>query len=132
MEIFKIVTLSISGLLLLTVGTLRLINPIKNYLKNSGIKLENDVNLLNEMRGVSSVMLIGGIIILLGTIIPKLTITSFVVATLILIGFAIGRLLSFGLDGKPNKLIVQGLISELVLGTANVFCLVNILVYKIR
>ena len=128
MEIFKIVTLSISGLLLLTVGTLRLINPIKNYLKNSGIKLENDVNLLNEMRGVSSVMLIGGIIILLGTIIPKLTITSFVVATLILIGFAIGRLLSFGLDGKPNKLIVQGLISELVLGTANVFCLVNILV----
>ena len=128
MEIFKIVTLSISGLLLLTVGTLRLINPIKNYSKNSGIKLENDVNLLNEMRGVSSVMLFGGIIILLGTIIPKLTITSFVVATLILIGFAIGRLLSFGLDGKPNKLIVQGLISELVLGAANIFCLVNALV----
>ena len=128
MEIFKIVTLSISGLLLLTVGTLRISNPIKNYLKNSGIKLENDVNLLNEMRGVSSVMLFGGIIILLGIIIPKLTITSFVVATLILIGFAIGRLLSIGLDGKPNKLIVQGLISELVLGTANLFCLVNILV----
>jgi len=128
MEIFKIVTLSISGLLLLTVGTLRISNPIKNYLKNSGIKLENDVNLLNEMRGVSSVMLFGGIIILLGIIIPKLTITSFVVATLILIGFAIGRLLSIGLDGKPNKQIVQGLISELILGTANIFCLVNILV----
>jgi len=128
MEIFKIVTLSISGLLLLTVGTLRISNPIKNYLKNSGIKLEKEVNLLNEVRGVSSVMLFGGIIILLGIIIPKLTITSFVVATLILIGFAIGRLLSIGLDGKPNKLIVQGLISELVLGTANLFCLVNILV----
>ena len=128
MEIFKIVTLSISGLLLLTVGTLRLINPIKNYLKNSGIKLEKEVNLLNEVRGVSSVMMCGGIIILLGTIIPKLTITSFVVATLIFLGFAIGRLLSIGLDGKPNKLIVQGLISELVLGAANIFCLVNILV----
>jgi len=128
MEIFNIVTLSISGLLLLTVGTLRLINPIKNYLKNSGIKLEKEVNLLNEVRGVSSVMLFGGIIILLGTILPKLTITSFVVATLILLGFAIGRLLSIRLDGKPNKLIVQGLISELVLGTANVFCLLNILI----
>jgi len=128
MEIFKIVTLSISGLLLLTVGTLRLINPIKNYLKNSGIKLEKEVNLLNEVRGVSSVMMCSGIIILLGTIIPKLTITSFVVATLIFLGFAIGRLLSIGLDGKPNKLIVQGLISELVLGAANIFCLVNILV----
>jgi hypothetical protein len=128
MEILKIVTLSISGLLLLTVGTLRLINPIKNYLKNSGIKLEKEVNLLNEVRGVSSVMMCGGIIILLGTIIPKLTITSFVVATLIFLGFAIGRLLSFGLDGKPNKQIVQGLISELVLGALNIFCLVNILV----
>ena len=128
MEIINIVTLSISGLLLLTVGTLRISNPIKNYLKNSGIKLANDVNLLNEMRGVSSVMLFGGIIILLGTFIPKLTIASFVVATLILLGFAIGRLFSIGLDGKPNKLIVQGLISELVLGAANIFCLVNALI----
>jgi hypothetical protein len=128
MEIIIIVTLSISGLLLLTAGTLRISNPIKNYSKNSGIKIENEVNLLNEVRGVSSVMLFGGIIILLGTIIPALTITSFVVAILILLGFAIGRLLSIGLDGKPNKLIVQGLISELVLGAANIFCLVTILV----
>jgi len=128
MEIINIVTLSISGLLLLTVGTLRISNPIKNYSKNSGIKLENEVNLLNEVRGVSSVMLFGGIIILLGTIVPELTITSFVVAILILLGFAIGRLLSIGLDGKPNKLIAKGLISELVLGAANIFCLVTTLV----
>ena len=128
MEILKIVTLSISGLLLLTVGTLRLINPIKNYLKNSGIKLEKEVNLLNEVRGVSSVMMCGGIIILLGTIIPKITTASFVVAILIFLGFAFGRLISIRLDGKPNKLIIQGLISELVLGFLNLFCLFNILI----
>ncbi len=128
MEIVKIVALLISGFLLLTVGALRLSNPIKNYLKNSGIKLSNDVNLLNEMRGLSSVMLFGGIIILMGTIIPKLTITSFVVAILIFLGFAIGRLISIGLDGKPNKQIVQGVIFELVLGSGNIFCLVNALV----
>ena len=128
MEILKTVTLSISGLLLLTVGTLRLINPIKNYLKNSGIKLEKEVNLLNEIRGVSSLMLCGGIVILLGTIVPKITTASFVVAVLIFIGFAIGRIISIRLDGKPNKLIIQGLISELVLGAANIFCLVNTLI----
>jgi len=128
MNIFNIVVLSISGLLLFSVGAMRLSNPIKNYLKNSGIKLENDVNLLNEMRGVSSVMLCGGIIILLGTLIPKLTLTSFVVATLLFIGFAIGRLLSMSLDGKPNKLIIQGLIFEVVLGALNIFGLVNNLV----
>jgi hypothetical protein len=114
MEILKIVTLSISGLLLFIVGTLRISNPIKYYSKNSGIKIENEVNILNEVRGVSSVMLFGGIIILLGIIVPKLTITSFVVTILILIGFAIGRLLSIGIDGKPNILIIRGLYSELV------------------
>lgn len=129
MEILKIVTLSISGLLLFVVaGVLRISNPIKTYLKNSGIKLENEVNVLSEARGMSSVMLFGGIIVLLGTIVPELTITSFVVAILIFLGYAVGRLLSIGLDGKPNKLIIQGLISELVLGAANVFCLVNMLV----
>ena len=118
----------LSGLLLFFVGTMRLSNPIKTYLKNSGIKLEKEVNLLNEMRGVSSVMMCGGIIILLGIFIPQLTFASFVVAALILLGFAIGRLLSIRLDGKPNKLIVQGLISEIVLGAANIFCLITSLV----
>ena len=127
MEIVNIVILSLSGLLLLMVGTLRLSNPIKNYAKNSGIKLENDTDLLNEMRGVSSVMLFGGIIILLGTIIPELRMTSHIVAILILIGFAIGRLVSMGVDGKPNKQIVQGLIFEIVLGGANIFSLVSAL-----
>ncbi len=128
MEIIKIIILSISGLLLLYGGTSRISNPIKVYLKNSGIKLENDVNVLNEARGVSSVMLLSGIIMLLGTIVPELTLTSFVVATLILLGFAMGRLISTRLDGKPNKLLVQGLIVEIVLGFLNLFCLINILI----
>ena len=114
--------------MLLYGGTSRISNPIKTYLKNSGIKLENEVNVLSEARGVSSVMLVSGIIMLLGIIVPELTITSFVVATLILLGFAFGRSLSIALDGKPNKLLIQGLISELVLGAANIFCLVNMLV----
>jgi len=128
MEIIKIVILSLSSLMLFFVGTMRLSNPIKTYLKNSGIKLENDTDLLNEMRGVSSVMLFGGIIIFLGIIIPELTITSFVVSILIFLGFAIGRSLSIGIDGKPNKQIIQGLIFELVFGSANIFCLVNVLI----
>ncbi len=128
MEIFNIVVLSISGLMLFTLaGLLRLFNPIKNYWKNSGIKIENEVNMLSEVRGMSAVMSLGGIIILLGIIIPELTLTSFVVAILLFGGYAIGRLLSFGIDGKPNKMIIIGLVSELVMGAANAFCLFNIL-----
>lgn len=126
MEIFKIVTLALSALLLVFVGISRLSNPIKTYLNSSGIKLENDASLLNEMRGVSSVMLFAGIIIALGTFIAKLSLTSHLVAILIFIGFVIGRFISIKADGKPNKQITQGIVFELVLGLANVFCLINI------
>jgi len=88
MEIFNIVVLSISGLMLFTLaGLLRLINPIKNYWKNSEIKIENEVNMLSEVRGMSTLMLLGGIVILLGTIIPELTLTSFIVAILLFGGY---------------------------------------------
>ncbi len=128
MGIINIVVLAISGLLLFTfAGILRLINPIKNYQKNSGIKLENEVNLLNEARGMSSVMMFGGIIIVSGIFIPELTITSFAIAILLFLGYGFGRSLSIFLDGKPNKLLIQGLISEIVLGAANIFCLINTL-----
>ena len=124
MEIFNIVVLSLSGLLLLAVSSMRLSNPIKAYAKNSGITLGADVNLLNEMRGVSALMLCGGIVIGLGAIIPQLTFTSFVVGILIFLGFGIGRMISMGVDGKPGKELVQGLMFELVFGCLNVFCLV--------
>ncbi|MDO5968587.1 DUF4345 family protein [Flavivirga aquimarina] len=126
MEIIRIVVLSLSALLLIFVGISRLSNPIKTYLKNSGIKLENDPSLLNEVRGVSSVMFFAGIIIAFGIFIGKLSLTSHFVATLIFIGFVIGRLISLKVDGKPSKQITQGIIFELVLGMANMFCLVNL------
>ena len=126
MEIFSIITLSLSGLLLSMVGIMRLSNPTKNYAKNSGIQLPQDTNLLNEMRGVSAVMLMGGIIMLLGTFTSSLTPTSHIVAILILLGFATGRTISITTDGKPNKQIIQGLFTEIVLGTANIVCIIQL------
>ncbi|MGH1388125.1 DUF4345 domain-containing protein [Kordia sp.] len=126
MEITRIVVLSLSSLLLIFVGLMRLSNPIKTYLKNSGIKLEKDASLLNEIRGTSAVMLFAGIITLVGAFTDKLTFTSHFVASLIFIGFAIGRLISLKVDGKPSKQITQGILFELVLGIANIFCLLNI------
>ncbi|MGI9532984.1 DUF4345 domain-containing protein [Lutimonas sp.] len=124
MEIIKITILSLSSLMLVFVGLMRLSNPIKAYLKNSGIKLENDASLLNEMRGVSGVMLFAGIIIALGIFIDKLSFTSYFIASLVFVGFAFGRLISLKADGKPSKQITQGILFEIVLGVANVFCLI--------
>lgn len=132
MEIFKIIVLSLSGLMLLFAGAMRLFNPIKSYcLKaysdNPEMKLEGKVDLFNEMRGAGSLTVVAGIIILLGTIIPELRLTSFIVAILIYVGFLLGRLISFSMDGKPNKDLVQGTLFEVFFGALNIFCLVNIL-----
>ncbi|MGX1930063.1 DUF4345 family protein [Flagellimonas sp. 2504JD4-2] len=127
MEIFSIATLALSGLLLLMVGIARLSNPIKNYAKNSGITLADDVDLLNEVRGTSAVMLIGAIVVLLGILVPNLGLTSHVIAILLFLGFAIGRFVSIAADGQPNKKIKQGILFELVLGAANIICLIPLL-----
>jgi len=102
-------------------------NPIGNYENNSGIKIANDINLLNEVRGTSALMLLGGATVLSGTMITQLTTSSFVVAIVIFLGFAVGRSLSMGLDGRPNKLLIRGLASELVLGALNGFGLFHCL-----
>ena len=133
MEIIKIVVVSLSGLLLTYAGTMRLINPLKSlclktYLDNTKIKLEGEVDIFNEMRGAGTSSALGGVIILLGIKIPELMLASFVVAIIIFLGNALGRLVSLKLDGKPGQQMTQGLMSEIVLGAANVFCLINTLV----
>ena len=133
MEIFKIVVLSLSGLLLLYAGLSRAINPIKSfclkaYLDNPELKLEGKADMFNEMRGAGTSLALGGIIILLGTIMSDFRPTSHVVAVVIFIGFAIGRLISKSLDGKPNNELFQGTMSEIILGALNIICLVIILI----
>ena len=126
METFTIIVLSLSGLLLTTLGLLRLTSPINTYSKNSGISLSNDVNLLNEIRGVSAITLCSGIIILSGAFLNQIRIYSLVLAIVIFVGIGIGRIVSLITDGKPNKKIIQALIVELVFGMLNIFVLLNI------
>lgn len=123
MEFFNIITLALSSLLLVFVGTMRLSNPIKTYAKNSGIELNQDVDLLNEIRGLSAVMLTGGLLVLMGIFFPEFRTASFLIGALIFIGFLIGRIVSFGVDGKPNKLIIQGTLFEIMFGAMNLICL---------
>lgn len=127
MNIFNIALLSISGLLLTFIGALRLTNPIGTFAKASGITLNNDVDLLSEARGIGGTMMLCGVTMIAGGFIPVLTPSSFAVATVIFFGFALGRSLGYAQDGKPNKLLIQGLGTELILGSLHAFGLFSIL-----
>lgn len=132
MEIFKIIVLCLSGLALLYASSMRLFNPKKAnflqiYFANPENKLEYDTDLVNEIRGIGAVMLLGGIAIFLGIILPDFRSSSFVVAIVIFFGVASGRLMSVVLDGKPNKEVIRAMLVEVVLSVFNVFCLLDII-----
>ncbi len=124
--------LALSGLLLTFVGAVRMHRPIKSlclqtYVKEPGTRLEDDVDMLNEIRGIGTVTLFGGLTILAGIVFPGFKPTSFGVAVVIFLGFAVGRALSMALDGKPNSDLVKGTIAEVVLSALNIVCLVTLL-----
>ena len=130
MNIFKIVVLALSGLALFYASSTRLINPteavfLQTYLENPENSLEVDIDLVNEIRGVGAVMFLGGIIAFLGTIRADFRLTSFVVATVIFGGVVLGRSLSLFIDGIPNENLIRAATAEGVLGTLNIFCLIN-------
>lgn len=126
METYGMIVHGLSALMLIMIGSLRLSNPIKNYEKNSGITLPNQVDLLNELRGTSGVMLLSGITIALGLFMENLNLTAYLVALIVFVGFLIGRVLSIAADGKPNKQISQGIWFEVVFGILNIVGLVSL------
>lgn len=125
MALLETIILSVTGLLFLFIGGTRTADPILYYERNSGIPIANDVGLLSEVRGASGVMLLAGTTALIGAFLERLTTASLVVATVLFLGFAAGRLLSLRLDGRPDGRLVHGLIIELVLGGLTTFALVH-------
>ena len=133
MEIFEIVVLALSGLMLTFAGLMRFIKPIgsyclKSYADNPELKIEGKSSMFSEMRGAGLNTVFAGIIILLGTLLPQIQFTSFIVASIFFGSYVIGRLVSLGIDGKPNQQTFQGMIMEFVFGGLNVFCFVNSLI----
>lgn len=133
MEVFRIVVLAISGLLVCYGGGNRLTTPANSfclqcYLARPGVDLRDDPDISSEMRGDGAVLLLAGLVALAGTFVADVRITSLAVASVIFVGFAFGRLVSWKLDGRPNDNLVQGTIAESALGVLNVVGLVTALV----
>lgn len=133
MKIFKIIVLVLSGLALFYASSSRLINPagavfLQTFFENPENSLTTAVDLVNEIRGVGAVLLLGGIISLIGAFRTSFTQTSFVVTTVIFGGIVIGRSLSFLIDGIPNQDLIRVAVVEAVLAILNVYCLIQCLI----
>jgi hypothetical protein len=116
--------LIIFGLLLIGLGSWRLIDPI-GFFQNSGLVLDNHVGLLNEARATGGVVVGFGLLILLGAFIKKLSYTSTIAAIVLFFGFGVARLIGFAMDGNPGDPLMQGIVIEFALGLIGVFALLK-------
>ncbi len=132
MEIFNIIVLLASGGLLTLAGSSRLFRPLtslalKTNLKRHGDDVLTDADMLSEMRGAGTFTLFSGLVILAGIAFPELRPTSSVVGIVMFLGYAIGRSVSMGIDGKPGKDTVTGLAMEAVFSVLHIVCLVMLM-----
>lgn len=116
--------LAISGLILLGIGTATLFAPVA-FLGTSNIDLGGQVNLLSEIRAAGGALLGGGILIILGIFISRLTFTSTVISVLIFLSYGIARAIGMVLDGMPDQALTAATVLEFVIAFAGIFALIR-------
>lgn len=110
------VVLVAAGLVLAVVGSGSAFAPAAFYAPY-GIDA-TDPALLNELRATGVALLLLGIGVVVGAFVRRLTFAVAVVAALVLLGYAIGRALSWAVDGTPPVSVLAAGAVELVLGIA--------------
>lgn len=114
-----------SGLIATGIGVVTLFAPVEGF-GRLGIDLGGQINLLSFIRAVGGAFVVtGGIVIILGVFVAKLTFTSTILATLMFLSFGLGRLFSMVIDGMPGDVIVAAIVLEMIIGLAGLFALLK-------
>ena len=111
--------LIVSGLLLAFIGGSTLFIPVQMK-ANAGIDIANNINVVNDVRAYSGLLLGVAILALLGAFSKRLTYTSTLIASLLFITLGLGRILSILLDGIPVEGLVKATALEMVLGITGI------------
>lgn len=120
------VLLVIAGMIGIAIGGALLFDPVA-FEASAGISLGENINLLSEVRAPGGALLAGGILILLGAFISKLTHTSVVLASLFYLSYGFSRILSMIIDGVPNTSLVMATVIEIIIGILSISVLFNFL-----
>ena len=129
------IVLVLSSLALLYASSSRLLTPTQAVFLTVTIEktenfLESNTALLNEIRGVGGVLLVGGLVTMLGVFMARLRPISLHVGAVIFSGIVLGRLISFALEGIPSTEIVRIASVESFFCVLTIFCLADMYLRK--
>ena len=116
--------LLVIGTLLTVLGGWRLLAPVSFFAMHD-LQLDAVPGHLSEARAMGGVVVGFAILILLGGLFDRMRRTSLLVAVVLFFAFAFGRLVGVAFDGNPGPMIVQGIVSELVLGSLALLALLR-------
>lgn len=121
MTLFQKLTLGTAGLTGLGIGLAITFVPQAFY-AGYGIEISPNPAAMSELRAPGANLAALGALVFAGAIRPGMARLSAALATLIYFAFALGRLVSIGLDGWPGDAILSVLGLEIVIG---LLCLVT-------
>lgn len=116
-RILERLVLGVSALVLIVVGAASAFTPALFY-AGFGIEVEGSTALASELRATGVALLLLGLAVAVGAIWRRWVFPAAVVAALVLVGYAIGRIISAIADGAPDASVAFAGIAELVLGAA--------------
>jgi hypothetical protein len=115
-RILEWVVLGVSALVLIVVGAASAFVPAAFY-AGYGIEVDSPA-LASELRATGVALLLLGLAVAVGAIWRRWVFPAAVVAALVLVGYALGRIVSAVADGAPDASLAFAGAAELVLGAA--------------
>ena len=113
-ELKRRLVLGVSGLTASIIGLAIALDP-QSFYASYGIILSPQPNLMSELRAPAVNLAVLGLIILCGAFYQKLTRASALLGVTVFSAFAVGRTISFVLDGRPSDSILAALAIEVLL-----------------
>lgn len=118
------ILLCLGGLAGLFIGVSILLFPMPFY-ASTGIDLSRSVSMLSELRAIGATFVSCGVLVVIGAFRPKLTYFATLLAAMLYLSCAAGRLVSLGLDGMPSTPLLWVMSVEWLLGLFYAACIVH-------
>lgn len=110
------IVLIIAGIIGMAVGFGLLFFPV-SFEASAGISLNNDIDLLSDIRAMGGSLLICGILIFSGVFKKSMIRYSLFLAVVIYLSYGFSRIYAMFVDGVPNQSFIIVTISEMVIGS---------------
>ena len=122
-RVFSRTVLGLSGLVLFAIAGLVIFDPV-SFFDSNDISLAPSPSLMSELKAPAGLLLVSGVIVMSGVIVKRMIQTALALNALVFGAYALGRLVSFLMDGQPSDPLIHATAIELVIAVISLLLLI--------